>query len=81
MYCNEDKLAAACLNNSDSFCSCIHMYEIKLNDVVELVITDVGSEDGPENHPIHLHGNYFAVLGMDKVNKIIIIFEIYMIYI
>jgi len=72
MFCNENERQLACPGNSSEFCSCIHKYDIKLNDVVELILVDgmVG-----ENHPVHLHGQSFAVLGMDKVfilkNKII----------
>ena len=65
MFCNEDDRQLACPGNSSSFCSCIHMYDIKLNETVELIIVDGGSQG--ENHPIHLHGQSFAVLGMDKV--------------
>jgi FtsP/CotA-like multicopper oxidase with cupredoxin domain len=37
------------------------MYEIELNDTVELIIVSFW------DHPMHLHGYSFAVLGMEKV--------------
>ena len=64
-FCNEADRQEACPGVSSKFCSCIHRYEINLNEVVELIIVDGGSQG--ENHPIHLHGQSYAVLGMDKV--------------
>lgn len=37
-----------------------------LNDLIEVIFVDGGTQQ--ENHPFHLHGYSFAVLGMDKVN-------------
>ena len=64
-FCNEVDRQEACPGDLSKFCSCIHRYEINLNEVVELIIVDGGSH--VENHPIHLHGQSYAVLGMDKV--------------
>jgi len=65
VFCNENDRQLACPGNASTFCSCVHKYDIKLNDIVELILVDGGTQG--ENHPIHLHGQSFAVLGMDKV--------------
>ena len=69
---NKDKI---CPNNS--FCSCIHTYEFYVGDVVEFVIVD----EEPlfnSNHPMHLHGNSFAILAIEKVINISSIQIIYL---
>ena len=70
MFCNVNDRQSACTGNSSKHCSCIHKYDIKLNDVVELILFDGGTHG--ESHPAHLHGQSFSVLGMDKVFKFII---------
>lgn len=58
-----------------TFCSCLYTYEFELNDVVEFVIVDEGFTF-QSNHPMHLHGHRYAVLGLDKLNRSIKIDEI-----
>ena len=57
-----------CALDPGKFCGCLHTLEISMNDVVELVIVDGGTQG--ENHPIHLHGHSFAVLGIEKASFI-----------
>jgi L-ascorbate oxidase len=47
-------------------CSCIHVLELELNDLVELIVIDEAFTH-VSNHPMHLHGHSYAVIGMDKV--------------
>lgn len=65
MYCNTDTVAP--LNCSEVFCECIHRLKVDINDVVELILIDEGLPFDA-NHPMHLHGHAFHVVGMDRVN-------------
>lgn len=49
------------------FCECSHRLKVALNDVVELIIIDEGLLFNA-NHPMHLHGYKFRVIGMDRVS-------------
>ena len=62
--CNSMNKEQVCMNKT--FCSCLYTYEFELNDVVEFVIVDEGFTF-QSNHPMHLHGHRYAVLGLDKV--------------
>lgn len=53
----------------DDYCECLHMYTIPLNSIVDLVLIDEG-QYGDENHPVHLHGEYFWVLAQDRPNDV-----------
>lgn len=64
--CNEQHKTQVCPANQ-TYCSCIYTYEFNLNEVVEFVIVDEGFTY-QSNHPMHLHGHKYAVLGIDKVN-------------
>ncbi|XP_069937854.1 uncharacterized protein [Cherax quadricarinatus] len=57
-------------NCNGDYCECLHMYSIPLGSVVDLVLIDEG-QYGDENHPIHLHGEYFWVLGEDRPNDVV----------
>ena len=66
MFCNqENRQQAGCSRNTSEFCRCIHLLNVNLHDIVEVIVIDGGSQE--ENHPIHLHGQSFAVLGVEKV--------------
>nr|XP_045624166.1 laccase-2-like [Procambarus clarkii]XP_045624167.1 laccase-2-like [Procambarus clarkii] len=62
--CNADFQPPA-KNCNDDYCECLHMYTIPLGSIVDLVMIDEG-QYGDENHPIHLHGQSFWVLGQDR---------------
>jgi hypothetical protein len=61
--CNKINKTNNCMDKE--FCTCLHTLEVNLNDLVELVIIDGAGLN--ENHPVHLHGHSFAVLGLGKV--------------
>jgi len=65
MFCNQDNIQQSCAKNGSEFCRCVHTLNVNLNDIVEVIVVDGGSQG--ENHPIHLHGQSFAILGVDKV--------------
>lgn len=60
---NKEKI---CPSNTTQYCSCVHVIELNLNDLVELVVVDEGFTF-QSNHPMHLHGFRFAVIGIEKV--------------
>lgn len=55
------------VNCTREFCQCVHVIEIGLGEVVEIFLVDEGATFNT-NHPFHLHGNYFRVIALDKVN-------------
>jgi L-ascorbate oxidase len=67
MVCNDDTKANVCPANT-TYCSCIHVLEVDLNDLVEVILVDEGFTY-QTNHPLHLHGQSFALMGIDKVSK------------
>jgi len=52
---------------SDEFRACTHAVSVGTNKLVELVIYDEGRPFSA-GHPMHLHGQHFAVVAMKKVN-------------
>ncbi len=70
--CNEEKKEHVCPANQ-TYCSCMYTYEFELNQVVEFVIVDEGFTF-QSNHPMHMHGHRYAVLGIEKVKKIFLCF-------
>lgn len=67
-FCNESSLAAKNIDCRTDFCECSHVYQVRLNSVVELVLIDEGFAYDA-NHPFHLHGYGFRVIGMDRLGK------------
>ncbi|XP_033743202.1 laccase-1-like [Pecten maximus] len=65
MFCNADTVQRNC---SEEYCECVHTIKVDLNDTVELVVIDEG-KFMDANHPMHLHGHKFRVVGMDRLNK------------
>ncbi|KAL3872010.1 hypothetical protein ACJMK2_039981 [Sinanodonta woodiana] len=64
VFCNESSVPADC---KMEFCECTHRLKVKVGDLVELVV--IGEAiNGEGNHPMHLHGHQFWILGMKKVN-------------
>lgn len=51
------------------YCECLHMYTVPLGATVDLVLIDEG-QYGDENHPIHMHGEYFWVLAQGRPNDV-----------
>ncbi|WAQ99184.1 LAC1-like protein [Mya arenaria] len=65
-FCSYGDAAAA--NCSSEYCECVYRLQVALGDVVELVVIDEGVTFNA-NHPMHLHGHAFHVLGMDRLNE------------
>lgn len=74
-FCNQSSLEAQGVNCKETFCECTHVLQIPLNSVVEMILVDEGVTYDA-NHMFHLHGNYFHVIGMDRVGKNVTIEEI-----
>ena len=66
LICNEETLRNT-TNCATEYCECVHVLKVGLGDTVELILIDEGHTYSA-NHPMHLHGNYFRVVGMDKVS-------------
>ncbi|XP_071451368.1 uncharacterized protein [Hetaerina americana] len=72
-FCNQTSLAAeGKLCSSKDFCHCTHLLRVPLGAVVELILIDEGVAYDA-NHPFHLHGHAFRVLGMGRVSQAVTI--------
>lgn len=65
-FCNTTNIAAVCKEDT-GYCQCSHVLSVKLNSIVEVIIVDEGVTFDA-NHPFHLHGHYFRVVGMRRLN-------------
>lgn len=74
-FCNESSLAAQGINCKETFCECTHVLQIPLNSVVEMILIDEGVTYDA-NHMFHLHGNYFHVVGMDRLSNNVTLQEV-----
>nr|AKH61981.1 laccase 1 [Helicoverpa armigera] len=71
-FCNSSSIDEAC---TEGYCECSHVLAVKLNSVVEIIIVDEGVTFDA-NHPFHLHGHSFRVVGLRRLAKDITIDEI-----
>lgn len=65
-YCNSSSLSARNINCQKDFCECTHVLQVPLNSTVEVIIIDEGYKYDA-NHPFHLHGHDFRVVGMERI--------------
>ncbi|CAG9808695.1 unnamed protein product [Chironomus riparius] len=65
-FCNASSLEAQGINCKETFCQCTHVLQVPLNSLVEMILIDEGVVY-EANHMFHLHGNYFHVVGMDRI--------------
>lgn len=65
-FCNTSSIQKSCTETT-AYCECPHVLSVKLNSVVEVIIVDEGVTFDA-NHPFHLHGHNFRVVGMRKLN-------------
>ncbi|KAK3597474.1 hypothetical protein CHS0354_041893 [Potamilus streckersoni] len=63
-FCNPETINKNC---TKEYCECTFLLKASLGDVVELVVIDEGVTFNA-NHPVHLHGHAFRVVGMDRLN-------------
>ncbi|EDW12406.2 uncharacterized protein Dmoj_GI17664 [Drosophila mojavensis] len=68
LFCNETTLAQQGIDCREQFCKCHHVLQVPLNAVVELIIVDEGFTFYA-NHPFHLHGNAFRVIGLERLGE------------
>lgn len=64
-FCNASSIDESC---AETYCECSHVLAVKLNSVVELIIVDEGVTFDA-NHPFHLHGHSFRVVGLRRLAK------------
>ncbi|XP_046396020.1 uncharacterized protein LOC124163273 isoform X2 [Ischnura elegans] len=68
-FCNATSMAAEGKQCSkQDFCHCTHLLRVPTGAVVELILIDEGVAYDA-NHPFHLHGHAFRVIGMGRVGK------------
>ncbi|XP_075156466.1 multicopper oxidase 1 [Haematobia irritans] len=67
-FCNDTSLAQQGIDCRVEFCKCHHVLQVPLNSIVEFIIVDEGFTYDA-NHPFHLHGNAFRVVGMERLGK------------
>uniref|UniRef100_A0A2M4ACB5 Putative multicopper oxidase n=1 Tax=Anopheles triannulatus TaxID=58253 RepID=A0A2M4ACB5_9DIPT len=67
-FCNETTVGLAGRDCRNEFCECSHVLQIPLHSTVEMVMIDEGYTFDA-NHPFHLHGHAFRVVGMDRVGR------------
>lgn len=65
-FCNTTSIDKKC-RDLTGYCECSHVLSVKLNSVVEVIIVDEG-KTFDANHPFHLHGHNFRVVGMRRLN-------------
>ncbi|XP_030377482.1 iron multicopper oxidase fer1 [Scaptodrosophila lebanonensis] len=68
LFCNETSLAAQGVDCRKQFCKCHHVLQVPLNAIVEFIIVDEGFTFYA-NHPFHLHGNAFRVVGLERLGE------------
>ncbi|XP_037958323.1 uncharacterized protein LOC119687869 [Teleopsis dalmanni] len=66
IFCNESSLAQQNIDCREEFCKCHHMLQVPLKSIVEIIIVDEGFTYDA-NHPFHLHGNAFRVVGLERL--------------
>ncbi|KAL0274857.1 UNVERIFIED_CONTAM: hypothetical protein PYX00_002890 [Menopon gallinae] len=64
-FCNSSSLPQHCTYN---YCECMHLLKVPKNAVVEIILIDEGFAYDA-NHPFHLHGYSFRVIGMDRLGN------------
>lgn len=62
-FCNASSIEESC---KEGYCECSHVLSVKLNSVVEIIIVDEGVTFDA-NHPFHLHGHSFRVVGLRRL--------------
>ncbi|XP_073832591.1 multicopper oxidase 1 [Musca autumnalis] len=66
LFCNETSLLEQGIDCRKEFCKCHHVLQVPRNAIVEFIIIDEGVTYDA-NHPFHLHGNAFRVVGMERL--------------
>ncbi|TMW44293.1 hypothetical protein DOY81_010627 [Sarcophaga bullata] len=66
LFCNETSLEQQGIDCRKEFCKCHHVLQVPLNAIVEFIIIDEGFTYDA-NHPFHLHGNAFRVVGLERL--------------
>ncbi|XP_058802841.1 uncharacterized protein LOC131670882 [Phymastichus coffea] len=67
MLCNSSYIPSGA-NCTVDYCACTHVINLKLNEVVELVMIDQGLA-ARIDHPMHLHGHFFRVVASVSLNE------------
>ncbi|XP_033100351.1 uncharacterized protein LOC117103845 [Anneissia japonica] len=65
--CTEQTFAGT-KNCSAEYCECTYVLTVGIGDVVEMIVVDEGFAFDA-SHPVHLHGQYFRVVGQGKLGS------------
>ncbi|KAL5012009.1 hypothetical protein ScPMuIL_010560 [Solemya velum] len=65
-FCNSSTISEDC---ETTMCACIHRPYADLCQIVEVILIDEGKFFNDSNHPMHLHGYEFRVIGMEKLGE------------
>nr|XP_039255962.1 laccase-2-like [Styela clava] len=72
-FCNPESDEWGQVNSDfckDDFCSCTHVIDAHIGEMIELVFYDEGKFPFVDAaHPMHLHGQHFAVVAMRRIGK------------
>ncbi|CAH2239675.1 laccase-2-like [Pararge aegeria] len=71
-FCNSSSISEDCKHG---YCECSHVLSVRKNAVVEVIIVDEGVTFDA-NHPFHLHGHNFRVVGMRRLSNTTTIEEV-----
>ncbi|XP_055589939.1 uncharacterized protein LOC129742118 [Uranotaenia lowii] len=63
-FCNDTNLPKKCDKN---YCFCTHKMNVKLNEIVEIVLYDTAVCKQNFYHPFHLHGHRFTIVDMGQI--------------
>lgn len=67
-FCNSSSLLEQNIDCEKQFCSCNHILQVPLNATIEVILVDEGFRYDA-NHPFHLHGHDFRVVGMGRIQS------------
>ncbi|XP_038045804.1 laccase-3-like [Patiria miniata] len=65
IFCKESDFAPGQCDGDD-ICSCVHTIDVNPNEVIEVILVNPDSHFSVL-HPMHLHGQQFKVVAMDKI--------------
>ncbi|KAK6192790.1 hypothetical protein SNE40_004203 [Patella caerulea] len=74
-FCNRSSLVDSdrCL---EDLCTCTHRIKFKLGEVIEIIMINQGSMFTIADHPMHLHGYSFRILGIEKFDHAITLADV-----
>ena len=66
LFCDSNKRQPETCLPDTIYCRCLHRLKVKLGEIVEFVLIDIGDA---KTHPFHLHGTKFYVMEMGSLDS------------